>query len=273
MRWRSLTCLAALCACSCTRLGFGLPQGGAEDATGAVEVGVSDARRDSVGDLLGLDVPDLGVSDSTVDSAASCPAPMVRISDFCIDTDSDGVLRSWPRAAEACMTAGKRLCTAQEMLSACSDTRLSGTVGQWEWTANVSSGSPLAVGEGSCGDKINSTLGSLFETRCCLSAGAPKGVAVGTFFIDQGETDSSSVTWLEAASHCMAAGKRLCSSQEWVTACGNAAGFGIVQMTGQWEWVRELTTDGVARKHGFTDCASVSEHEITGGAYDTRCCY
>ena len=72
------------------------------------------------------------------------------------------------------------------------------------------------------------TLGSLFETRCCLSAGTPKGVAVGTFFIDQGETDSSSVTWLEAASHCMAAGKRLCSSQEWVTACGNAAGFGIV---------------------------------------------
>jgi len=93
---------------------------------------------------------------------------------------------------------------------------------------------------------------------------------IGTFCIDQ--VQGSPVTWVDAVITCTANGKRLCTDAEWVTAC-NATGKGLQTMTGNYEWVAELVSATSAKKRGYTDCTSASNHDVTSGGYEVRCCY
>jgi hypothetical protein len=77
--------------------------------------------------------------------------------------------------------------------------------------------------------------------------------------------------WIEAEALCADHGRRLCTDAEWVAAC-HAAPARLESMTGNWEWVADLTSATSARKRGSSTCDSISSHSIDSGAYAFRCC-
>jgi hypothetical protein len=88
------------------------------------------------------------------------------------------------------------------------------------------------------------------------------------FYIDNSESGSAS--WVAAVVICSEAGKRLCTGEEWDTACF-AIGTELVGMdpvTG-YEWVAELDGTNAYKRYG---CGEVATHDYDSDSYEVRCC-
>ncbi len=93
-------------------------------------------------------------------------------------------------------------------------------------------------------------------------------VAVGDYCIDSSEGKLRS--WVDAAVDCMTQGKRLCSQDEWTTACSSS--LALSDITGNWEWIADLFSDTEAKKVGESTCGSLKQETVTSGLNATRCC-
>jgi hypothetical protein len=281
---RLLIVISALVASSCARVGF------QERASEVADLGPTlDQSQDLVDAQDGNPPVDLAHADTAVQpdskpwpdttpwpdtSGPVCPGTMADFGAFCIDKDDSSSL-TWVRAAEHCMSKGKRLCSDSEWLTACqsSGKGMIDMTGTYEWIAQLASDtSGKKRGSSTCASaSSHSVTSGVYQTRCCQTPSpSTSGMAdFTTFHIDK--DDSASLTWVRTVEHCMSKGKRLCSTAEWLNAC-QSTGKGMVDMTGTYEWISELASDTSGKKRGSSTCASASSHGVTAGAYQTRCC-
>jgi hypothetical protein len=89
--------------------------------------------------------------------------------------------------------------------------------------------------------------------------------------------ERSTLSWVDAGAKCQALARRLCTDDEWATACNRAAG--LVDMiddengtAANWEWTGDLTPGGEGKKRGLATCDDQSSHPIDTDPYDFRCC-
>ncbi len=99
------------------------------------------------------------------------------------------------------------------------------------------------------------------------ASGCPSDMRTGsTFCIELNER--SSRNWYGANDGCFDAGRRLCTTSEWMMACRKISGLN--SMTGNWEWTADAT---------YSDETSIRMHDCGdshdagwGGSYVYRCC-
>ena len=99
------------------------------------------------------------------------------------------------------------------------------------------------------------------------SSGCPSDMRTGsTFCIETNERGSSN--WYNANDACFIAGRRLCTTSEWVMACRNVSGLSSI--TGNWEWTSNIThaDEYAIRMH---DCSN-SHDGHWSNSYAYRCC-
>ncbi len=99
----------------------------------------------------------------------NCPGEYQRVADFCVKNELYDAM-SWKEAVNFCALAGKRLCTASELLAADSISGLSLTddigSGNDEWTADVANSSDRVYIDNTGNIKIDSTS---HQFRCCMN--------------------------------------------------------------------------------------------------------
>jgi hypothetical protein len=102
------------------------------------------------------------------------------------------------------------------------------------------------------------------EAKC------PAGyVRINNFCIE--EDESNSVSFFNAMQVCFNRGGRLCTMQEWTTACINNNGE-IKNMTGNWEWINDFQDHGTnGSTMGGVNCTGTASRTNTH-LYFFRCC-
>jgi hypothetical protein len=209
----------------------------------------------------------------------SCPADMLPLSansTTCMDRNNHAVALSWPEAVATCSSLGRRLCTAAEWQAACNAASgISGLLDGWEWLAELQTATETKkAGAVDCATISYHDQTGAYQVRCCLSIARPATASVvysGKSFVDRQRTAAAS--WIQQASSCMTAGKRLCSGAEWLAACGCASTLGLTDIQGSEEWIGELVTVGVAKTSAPASCAVGGSGAVFGVTHAARCCY
>ncbi len=108
-------------------------------------------------------------------------------------------------------------------------------------------------------------------------SGCPNGyVKVSDFCIETDEHldedgNPAEYSFEKAADACFAVDARLCSADEWFSACQMSGVIGLNDMENNWERVDDLTSIDEAIVFGFSDCTDSSEESIND-SYKIRCC-
>jgi len=185
---RIVLVLSALSLCACMRLGFreqpaelvdAAPPGDQSQldraASSSEEAWPSDAAptpdRAPDGSLQDMPWPDTKPWPDLTPLPV-CPGTMASFGTFCIDKDDTGSL-TWVRAAEFCMSKGKRLCSTTEWSTACSSSGkgMVDMTGAYEWLYELASDtSAKKRGASTCASASSHgvTTGT-YDTRCCVN--------------------------------------------------------------------------------------------------------